>query len=66
MDRLGSPRHMLASQCDRVLGHHSFASGGVSSHEYRISHLQVIDCFLLEGIQFERVLLQETISGTNL
>jgi hypothetical protein len=31
-------------------------------HEHRITHLQVVDCFFLEGVQLKRILLQQTIS----
>jgi hypothetical protein len=57
---------MLASQCDCVFGDHGFAGGGMGGHEYRVTHLQVVNCLLLEGIQLERVLLRTTLSGTQL
>lgn len=54
---------MLAGQCNRILCHDSFPGRRMSGHEYRITHLQVVDCFLLEVIQLKRILLQRIISG---
>lgn len=46
-------------QCNGVLSHHSFTSGGVGSYKHILVLLQILDSLLLKIVQSERVLKTE-------
>lgn len=54
--RVDGAGHVLLGESDRVLGYDRLACRGVCGDEDRVAHFHVIDGFLLERVELERVL----------